>query len=318
MSRRRLPLPHCHEGIPILKMTYDSIYKITDGKYDFGKCEKYPLEIGAQRLFERMCKYPFAKLCGINFPPADVSDEMSVKSLCWHYGEIFSGGAVVSDKDFKKALHQNHINAIGGEMEGAGVHFACYLVEPNEVPCVVIKAICDWGEEKNGWEKVLCSLDQNYFDERLQFILPGCFDTVMSGEENIEEIRVRFDIQNVISTYKDAQDGFSEVWDERGHVPGDGKIFSRVLDHALKIINDCIKDSIQAYATERAFTALCCMLYYNPQLQKLPATSPVKSLAERERDDLKVRQKLLEHDLHMKEQLILDNQYNITFGKNLN
>lgn len=41
---------------------------------------------------------------------------------------------------------------IGGEMEGVGVYSVC---KKPDIPCIVIKGICDWGAEKNSWQEAI-------------------------------------------------------------------------------------------------------------------------------------------------------------------
>lgn len=72
--------------------------------------------------------------------------EFSIKvNLC----NMSTGEAVVSSKDLKK--HIENATAIleekGGEMEGYGIAKECLYYA--DIPCLIIKAICDWGELKN-------------------------------------------------------------------------------------------------------------------------------------------------------------------------
>ena len=42
-------------------------------------------------------------------------------------------------------------------MEATGIYYACQVYKNREIPFIVIKGICDWGAEKNAWEKVVGS-----------------------------------------------------------------------------------------------------------------------------------------------------------------
>ena len=71
----------------------------------------------------------------------------------WFLGTLLTGGFVLSDEEFRqKLLDASKMygikNIIGGEMEGSGI-----LYEGNDigVPSLIIKGICDWGVNKNGW-----------------------------------------------------------------------------------------------------------------------------------------------------------------------
>jgi len=62
-----------------------------------------------------------------------------------HTGIILSGEKLVDDPTFKSQLWELEPEAIGGDMEGAGVVSAC--IRRNK-PWIVIKGIADWGENK--------------------------------------------------------------------------------------------------------------------------------------------------------------------------
>jgi nucleoside phosphorylase len=58
-------------------------------------------------------------------------------------GAILSGEKLVDNFNFKKELFKSYPNAIGGEMEGAGVAASA---EREGCEWIVVKAICDWGD----------------------------------------------------------------------------------------------------------------------------------------------------------------------------
>ena len=60
-------------------------------------------------------------------------------------GPILSGEKLVDDPDFKAKLFQEFPQAIGGEMEGAGLCAASGRVG---TPWILVKSICDWGDGK--------------------------------------------------------------------------------------------------------------------------------------------------------------------------
>lgn len=86
----------------------------------------------------------------------------------WYCGLMLSGGTVLSDikerNRLVKEVSKKGYSCIGGEMEGNGVYFEC---KNENIPCVVIKGICDWGAEKNGWKKVLEELSKNNPDIKI-------------------------------------------------------------------------------------------------------------------------------------------------------
>lgn len=82
----------------------------------------------------------------------------------WYKGAMLSGGTVLSDANGKQLLTKaaNAIgqDIIGGEMEGIGVYFACKGTE-NPPSFVIVKGICDWGVNKNGWLFAAKELEKN-------------------------------------------------------------------------------------------------------------------------------------------------------------
>lgn len=78
----------------------------------------------------------------------------------WECGTMLSAGSVLSSAAEKHKLSKAMVDLnekyIGGEMEGAGVYYAC---DKRRIPCVVVKGICDWGEMKNSWKALLGEQD---------------------------------------------------------------------------------------------------------------------------------------------------------------
>lgn len=61
-------------------------------------------------------------------------------------GLMLSGDKLVNWRDFREQLLQLEPEAIGLEMEGAGLYAAA---QRKKVDWIVVKAICDWGENKD-------------------------------------------------------------------------------------------------------------------------------------------------------------------------
>lgn len=72
----------------------------------------------------------------------------------WYKGALLTGGTVLSDSVEKlrllKAAAKMSYHVVGGEMEGSGLFFACNIDEPR-IPFTIVKGICDWAINKNGW-----------------------------------------------------------------------------------------------------------------------------------------------------------------------
>jgi nucleoside phosphorylase len=60
-----------------------------------------------------------------------------------HFGLVLSGEKLVDNIDFRHQLHEFEPEAIGGEMEGAGLYVAC---QDAKVDWILVKSICDWAD----------------------------------------------------------------------------------------------------------------------------------------------------------------------------
>jgi nucleoside phosphorylase len=58
-------------------------------------------------------------------------------------GLVLTGDKLVDNRDFREDLKKCAPEALGGEMEGAGLYIAC---EQENVAWILIKAICDWAD----------------------------------------------------------------------------------------------------------------------------------------------------------------------------
>ncbi len=88
-----------------------------------------------------------------------------------------TGEAVVSSKEFKKQIGKaaKIEKEKGGEMEGYGLAKECLYYA--NIPCLIIKAICDWGEYKNIDNILSKNNDTNiplHFKDKLQAYAAFC------------------------------------------------------------------------------------------------------------------------------------------------
>jgi nucleoside phosphorylase len=58
-------------------------------------------------------------------------------------GPILTGEKLIDDHEFKNVLFTQFPDAIGGEMEAAGVYVAC---TNKNIPWIIVKSICDWAD----------------------------------------------------------------------------------------------------------------------------------------------------------------------------
>jgi nucleoside phosphorylase len=76
-----------------------------------------------------------------HFKSADLYKKESKPNV--QFGLILSGEKLVDDVDYREGLKAFEPEAIGGEMEGAGLYVAC---QDSKVDWILVKAICDWAD----------------------------------------------------------------------------------------------------------------------------------------------------------------------------
>ncbi len=82
-------------------------------------------------------------------------DRLQMANLQWEgakvrFGLVLSGDKLVDNVDFRGQLLRFEPEAIGGEMEGAGLYVAC---QNSKVDWILVKAICDWADGQKGVDK---------------------------------------------------------------------------------------------------------------------------------------------------------------------
>jgi nucleoside phosphorylase len=74
-----------------------------------------------------------------------VSDTSKVR-----FGTVLSGDKLIDNKDYRDLLLDFEPEAIGGEMEGAGLYAACH---DEKVDWILVKGICDWADGNKSKDK---------------------------------------------------------------------------------------------------------------------------------------------------------------------
>jgi nucleoside phosphorylase len=64
-------------------------------------------------------------------------------------GTLLSGDKLIDNIDYRDSIHEQSPDAIGGEMEGAGLYAAAY----GKKDWVIVKAICDWADGRKRYQK---------------------------------------------------------------------------------------------------------------------------------------------------------------------
>lgn len=80
----------------------------------------------------------------------DAFNQVKWKGVRVRPGLILSGEKLIDNKDYRDQLLALQAEAVGGEMEGAGLYVAS---ADHKVDWIVIKAICDWADGNKGANK---------------------------------------------------------------------------------------------------------------------------------------------------------------------
>jgi nucleoside phosphorylase len=101
--------------------------------------------VGEDKTISRSEKLPASSMLIDLFNRAgqqwNISNELKVR-----FGKVLSGDKLIDNKEFRDQLFKDEPEAIGGEMEGAGLSAAC---QSEKVDWILVKSICDWGYDKS-------------------------------------------------------------------------------------------------------------------------------------------------------------------------
>lgn len=76
--------------------------------------------------------------------------DLNWKGAKVHFGLVLTGEKLIDNGEFRQWLTGIESEAIGGEMEGAGLYTACHAAKAD---WILVKAICDWADGKKGKDK---------------------------------------------------------------------------------------------------------------------------------------------------------------------
>jgi nucleoside phosphorylase len=103
------------------------------------------------------------------FKSADISWEKARV----RFGTVLTGEKLLDNIDYRNQLLSFEPEAIGGEMEGAGLYVAC---QDKKVDWILVKGICDWadgekGQDKESRQKTAASNAAAFVVHTLKFVL---------------------------------------------------------------------------------------------------------------------------------------------------
>jgi nucleoside phosphorylase/anti-sigma regulatory factor (Ser/Thr protein kinase) len=123
------------------------------------------------------------------FERAKVLNRFSDGNVQVHYGKILSGEKVVDSQAFKYDLFNTYKEAIGGEMEGAGLFAACSRRGVSE--WLLVKSICDWADGSKNKEVQKPAAETAVDFVRKLFISNSAFEKLgFTPLELSEEIKI--------------------------------------------------------------------------------------------------------------------------------
>ncbi len=96
-----------------------------------------------------------------------------------YMGTVLSGEKLLDDKNYRDKLHSSFPEAIGGEMEGAGL--ASVAMANNLYEWIIVKGICDWGYDKQSENK------DRYQEIAMESAISLC-ESVLCDDSVLEEI----------------------------------------------------------------------------------------------------------------------------------
>jgi nucleoside phosphorylase len=156
----------------------------------FGMCEEKQ-EIGEVLVSEQLRPYEVQRLGTHEGSPRIVlrSDKphashsllnlLKSSAALWtgprlSFGTILTGEKLVDNFDFRESLRALEPEAVGGEMEAAGLYAACH---DRKVDWILVKAVCDWAdgmknEAKDERQALAAKSAATFFMHALHFVRP--------------------------------------------------------------------------------------------------------------------------------------------------
>jgi nucleoside phosphorylase/tetratricopeptide (TPR) repeat protein len=144
------------------------------------------------------------------------------------FGLVLSGEKLVDNLELRQELLDLESEAIGGEMEGAGLYVAC---QDSKVDWILVKAICDWADGKKAQDK----------DERQRLAAHNAASFVLHALQQAPLKRESKNIEHINSTrdlLPDSQPTSSAEAPSRSSLPHQTYFFGR--EKELAIIADAL------------------------------------------------------------------------------
>lgn len=116
------------------------------------------------------------------------------------FGLVLSGGKLVDNLNFRNQLLELEPEAVGGEMEGAGLYAAAHL---QKVDWILVKAICDWadGHKSENKDQNQALAARNAADFVFHVLEQGGLANQQSGDTRLSPERI-VDVNTRLAYYK--------------------------------------------------------------------------------------------------------------------
>ena len=144
-------------------------------------------------------------------------------SITVRMGLILSGEKLVDSLDYREQLRQFAPEAIGGEMEGAGLYVAC---QDAKADWILVKAICDWADGHKAQDQDARQLLAAH--NAAAFVAHALNHTVVPIHSPNEVMQLQKCMNNIFATEDDLRgfclDNFEEIYrnlkeiDRRPHI----------------------------------------------------------------------------------------------------
>ena len=107
------------------------------------------------------------------------------------FGLVLSGEKLVDNLDFRQQLKGFASEAIGGEMEGAGLYVAC---QDKKVDWMLVKGICDWADGHKAQDKD--ARQQTAAHNATAFVLHALQFAAVNWEEMAPQVKKEGQVAN--------------------------------------------------------------------------------------------------------------------------
>jgi nucleoside phosphorylase len=227
------------------------------------------------------------------------------------FGLLLSGPNLVDNLEYREELRQREPEAIGGEMEGAGLYA---VAERNKVDWIIVKAVSDWADGKKHVKKqerrmiaaenaarfTVHVMEQGGFASNMPETATGQPETLIGSTLPLEQKRLLQVVHDDITNHP--QRGYALIDGvARARLGLDGRAYVRTAQALIKLgfLEEVLEDTIGhivniRYAHLRLTPegrSLCLSVHTSPSIQSEPGQDVKAVLEKWEGKRIKLRAK---------------------------